>query len=263
MKDRAMPGAFTRFNALGQRDPDGQSAKNQLGLHDLSARLLDPRFDIGKQGFELDKTKHAVFMPVPTEEDHMMFYILNFLSKQDFLMKPHLPFVQEVQYIRARMTRIKLAEKTDMGAGFVVMENPITGRTSIRYGLTGKVTQEEEEGAKKQSTKPASNLSLAEQLALKSQNLRKTEGTKIEPGPPLTPEQVQSRIRTALNYKTVLRTAEQLGTNEISIAYRKCASPLFPLITTWPDKDKGDGTYRVTHGPLTGWTLHDNGTITA
>ena len=92
----------------------------------------------------------------------------------------------------------KLAEKTDMGAGFIVMENATTGRTSIRYGLTGKVTEEQEEAAKKASAKPEANLSFAEQLALKKQNLRKIEGTPIDPGPPLTPEQVQSRIMTAL-----------------------------------------------------------------
>jgi hypothetical protein len=254
LSDRADPSNFVRRNATRDRDPAGQSAKNRLGLHDLSARLLDRRFDIGKQGFNMDKTKHAVFMPVPKQEDHVLFYWLNYLSKNVEELRSYGPYVNAVQFIRARMTRVKLAEPTDMGANLIAMTDSATGRTRIRYGYTGTVTRT--------VTAPKPKLTFQEELALKSKNLRPVDTTTEYVSVPLTPRQVQSRITSAWAYKSILQTANQLGNNEIAIAYRTHGSPLFPLITTWPDRDQGDGTYTVTDGYARGAVVHDDGTLT-
>lgn len=244
LRDRSNPANFEHRNQSGNFDPSVQSKKNALGLHDLSARLLDKRFDIGKQGFNLDKTKHAVFMPVPTPEDHELFYQLNFMAKADTELKTDSEFVSAVHYIRARMTRIKLAEETDMGAGFLVMQALGSGRTRIRYGLSGAVTEQDEAVVQKRKEKQEAELKMTMEERLQSVKLRKMDPT-AEMSPSLTPEQIQHRIRTARNYKSVLRTAEELGTNELAVAYREHASRDFPMITDWPDRGKETGYYAV------------------
>jgi hypothetical protein len=247
LKDRLNPSNFAR------QSPSDQSLKNALGLHDLSARVLDKRLPIGKQGFNFTKTSHAIFMPVPAEADHVVFYTLNHLSKTDEDLKSDPQFVEAVRFIRARLTRVKLAEKNDMGAAFVVVQEPGTGRTKIRYGYTGKVTE-----APKKNT-----LTFAEELKLKK--LKKMDPNE-DKSPSLTAAQLTSRITTAWRYTTVLRTAMEPGNNEIIIAYRQHASPNFPMIATWPDDGQNPGYYVVkSNTRLPGIDrvaiLHDNGTL--
>ena len=244
MKDRFNPANFEHRNKTGQVDPTIQSKKNELGLHDLSARLLDKRFDIGKQGYNLDKTNYAVFMPVPKPEDHELFYQLNFLAKSDEQLKETRDFIEAVLFMRARLTRIKLAEETDMGAGFIVLKDLRTGRTRIRYGLSGRVTEEDEAAAKRNKERLEAEKKMTLSERLQSVQLRKMD-PNAEMSPSLTPEQIEKRRVTARQYKSVLRTANELGNNELAIAYREHNSPDFPMITSWPDRDVEVGYYQV------------------
>lgn len=252
LQDRMNPANFARSEPVPWAPPP-QSKKNELGLHDLSGRLLDSRFPIGKQGFNLEKTNYAIFVPVPPQEDHELFYNLNLSARGE--LRQVSEFVKAVSFVRARLTRIKLAEPNDMGSSIVVMADP-AGRTRIRYGYTGVVTKE--------TKATVTSKSLAEQLQERSAKLKKvTPENKDEQREdvPLTAEQIRTRIRTAWRYKCVLRTLEQLGNNEIIIAYRQYNNGVFPLITDWPDRGQNPGKYRIQSGPLAGQYLHDNGEI--
>lgn len=248
MKDRMNPDSFSR------PDPDpsgvrGQSEKNGLGLHDLSARLLDGRFDIGKQGFKIEKVKHAVFMPVPPEEDHELFYKLNLSAKGELSHASE--FVQEISFIRARLTRIKLAEPTDMGSSLIVMESP-GNRQRIRYGYTGVVS--------KPPQAVVTEKSFEQQIQEKMGKLKPVTNEWPE-DVALTAEQIRKRVETAWRYKCVLKTTWALGNNEIVIAYRQCNNTMFPLVTNWPDLNTAWNCYEIQSGPLAGKHLYNNGTI--
>ena len=204
-------GVMARTNPLNFA-PEANK-KYSIGLHDLSASLLDPAKAISGQLYHaLDKELHdgdyAIFMPLPLEEDLQLFDSINQYAKKYRNDFPR--FHELIAIYRARMTRIKQAYEYDIGAGFKesprTKENPDKPDFKIKYGV----------------------------------------GTKIKVIGALTPVPTtegvndEGKLRSnALSYKKILEDTKTKGKyNEITISYRQHASPNFPQAAIWDFKRK-------------------------
>jgi len=117
-----------------------RSNKQLLGLHDLSASLLNP------DGYTLKKYSEltlVVLTPLPLPEDVALFYQLRELSKSASC--PSLAFKQAVEQMACQFTRPRIASSLDMGAQYVVTKSKRHGQDSIKYvkGSGAKVTSKE------------------------------------------------------------------------------------------------------------------------
>jgi hypothetical protein len=117
--------------------PPGWSKKYWLGLHDLSASLLKGTKLITEQRkWYTDSV--WVFMPIPKQEDLILFNCLNTASKETGASAA---FRQYMRVIAGQMTRLKFAECTDMHTTYTDIGGPHSLYPSqggkIRYGLTG------------------------------------------------------------------------------------------------------------------------------
>lgn len=129
---RDVPGVKERFiptNFFNTSDPNAKSKKNEKGLHDLSASLLDRDRPISEQ------LKHyegaiVLFMPLPMEDDLRIF---SALTRKLGTGNP------EVRKIRSMFTRVKLAQASDMGTSFVDISDPNAKEGKFRYGITGTI----------------------------------------------------------------------------------------------------------------------------
>lgn len=129
---RDVPGVKERFiptNFFNTSDPNAKSKKNEKGLHDLSASLLDRERPISEQ------LKHyegaiVLFMPLPMEDDLRIF---SALTRKLGTGNP------EVRKIRSMFTRVKLAQASDMGTSFVDISDPSAKEGKFRYGITGTI----------------------------------------------------------------------------------------------------------------------------
>lgn len=182
--------------------------KYSIGLHDLSASLLDPAKNISEQLYhalnrELHDGDYAIFMPIPLEEDFQLFDSINKYAKQH---RDDLPrFHELVSIYRARMTRIKQAYEYDIGAGFKESPRikPVPGKPDfkIKYGVGTKIK-------------------------VKGNPLPVATTAGVNDEPTLTAK--------ALTYKQILDEAPTRGKyNEITLSYRQHASPNFPQATIW------------------------------
>ncbi len=185
----------------------GPSQKYSLGLHDLSASLLDPHRNISEQLYHAlnreDKDgSYAIFMPLPIEGDLQLFDRLNRMAKRIREDRPRL--YELIQIYRSRMTRIKQAYEYDIGAGFSATprKKPAEGKPDVAFkygvGSTIKVIG-------KGLTRPE-------------------EGVNDAP----------TLMANALSYKKILLESATKGKyNEITIAYRQHANPRFPQAAIW------------------------------
>lgn len=119
------------------QDPQVFLEKNKFseGLHDVSAVLLRGTIllsgekkvaTIPQQGFK--DNGDCIFMPIPLEEDLKLFHELNAAARQAGPGK----LMDFVIQTRARMTRLKYGDPTDMMNGFQV--HAVDGRQKPRYG---------------------------------------------------------------------------------------------------------------------------------
>ena len=192
---RDIPGIAARMAPTNYFDPVTlRRKKNELGLHDLSASLLTNTRAIRSQlkGYE---NVIALFMPLVQEEDLYLFDSLNKTAKKELdgsvLMKT----------LRSKLTRVKLAQASDMGATFEDTK-PGGPEGNFRYGLTGTIIGEDQ------------------------------RGKLIKVGRPATAEELFNRKTNALHYKNILINPV-VSVNEIVMAYRHHASPLFPMFAQW------------------------------
>jgi hypothetical protein len=198
-QNRLKPENFKRIGNDGPHQV--RRMKYELGLHDISASLLDPakptiteqlRWKPEAMGKGLDWA--VVFMPLPEVEDLATLELLKYLAKP---LKDKAPTVyRAVSFMKNRMTRVKFAQETDMGAGF--LETGSAEDPHLRYGATDFQTE-------KRGT-----LSVPVYMAGIS----------------------QVRRSKAREYKMILAKQRELGSlsNEIVVAYRQNASPRFPII---------------------------------
>lgn len=109
--------------------------KNELGLHNLSASLLDPQRPISSQIKKYQEVV-ACFMPVPQEVDLRLFQLLKDMSKSGAIVGKE----DEISAMRTRLTRIKRAQASDMGTKYVDVSQ--TDEPNIQYGITGTIIRE-------------------------------------------------------------------------------------------------------------------------
>ena len=229
--DRSAQGINNRLNPENFSLDKKASQKMTLGLHDLPATLLDPKRRISDQAKGYFSPTKAVYLPVPMQEDLSLFYRLSDLSKGEFKDSPG--FAVKVQEIRNSLTRIKLAQSTDMGTSYVNLQKPNDDRVHIRYGLYGKIT-DPPQGESKPIARQA------------------------------TVEELKNRLENRVKYHAII--SAKYGHNEIVISYRSHGNPrLFPMFTEFiskPDTPE-DEKYRVvtTDGAPTGQWLTDAGKL--
>lgn len=103
-----------------------QSSKFRLGLHALSASLLNPAKYVLKKYVE---SVLIVLMPLPFPEDVRLFYQLRDLSKGGGCPS----FQNAVVVMASEFTRPQLASSLDMGTQYVVVTSARTGKDSVKY----------------------------------------------------------------------------------------------------------------------------------
>ncbi len=217
-------------------DPDnflGKSKKYEFGLHDMSASLLTPDRPIDLQLYghsfrsqshpvtktgtgvsKVEESKYVTFMPVGQAEDMALFLALVEIAKGMRGVSDEL--YNKVRQIRGEFTRIKLADKDDSHIGFVDISAQDSPIRKYRYGLINEKD-------------------------VVADDWRKTEERKA----------------SAANYTSILETeisrllrGKDYGVgkfyNEIIIAYRKHASPYFPVFTRWISEGGMKGFFQVT-----------------
>lgn len=201
--DRSASGIMSRMNADNFSLNGRASQKTALGLHDLPGTLLNPAKLISDQAKGYFSPTTAVFMPVPKEKDLTLFYVLSDMAKGE--RKTESAFVIKIQDIRNRLTRIKLAQSTDMGTGWVNLKKPNDDRDHYRYGLYGTITDPTPEGEEKKKARPA------------------------------TSEELKDRLVNRVKYQTILSGSD--GHNEIVVAFRSHANTaVFPMFTQYQSK---------------------------
>lgn len=131
IKDRMVAANFNKAET-------GERGKYKLGMHDLSGSLLDgdkptiyEQLRWKSSGEKLDDWQ-VIFMPMAMPEDLKVFNKLNLAAKK--VRTTNAMIYQRVCEMRRAMTRIKLAEETDMGAVFMDIREKDEGAPKLRYG---------------------------------------------------------------------------------------------------------------------------------
>lgn len=145
------PGEFNKYTANRGIDSSAfanpanfanRRTKYELGLHDLSASLLNHNYPITSQvHHKWVEGAHFSFLPVSKEDDQEVLYNLIQYAKQ---LKAKLPALDTmVRGYRAEMTRVKLAHDADMAIGYSAVPAPNPGQGpayNLRYGLGATTT---------------------------------------------------------------------------------------------------------------------------
>ncbi|ALG11095.1 hypothetical protein [Kibdelosporangium phytohabitans] len=130
--DRGKDGIAERMNPDNFDDPKtGASKKNEKGLHDLSATLLDGTGDSVSIVAQLKPYKDSIvlFMPVPTEADAQVFAAVMQLTSPD---------AKRRREISSRFTGIRLAQGSDMHTTLLDISAAKTDPPKVRYGVSGR-----------------------------------------------------------------------------------------------------------------------------
>lgn len=162
-------------------------AKKKTGLYELSASLLDPERKSGiyPQLKFYSNPEAVVFMPSASPKDLQIFAAISELVDANNA---------KLRDIGAELTRMTLAQSTDMGTKYVDKSAGNLG-TDIRYGESGTL-------------------------------IRYSGGT----GKPAREHEIEARRTNALQCTDILVDSKHL-VNEVVIEYRKHASGKFPLFT--------------------------------
>ena len=190
--------------------PVQMAAKYKLGLHDLSASLLNPKKKISEQLYlSLNLGKNGafvVFMPLPEMADLAIYDTLDSLTKSPVHNVGMLFLMRD---IRSRMTRLTQAPHGDMGAQAFALKPESKSFPKMGYGVSGYTGDEA--------------------------TLRGVKGK-------IGTEGLLGLKNKAVKYNEILKT--QTGKyNEIIIAYRQHANKEeFPKFAQW---DFGKKKYRV------------------
>lgn len=116
------------------------SNKFAMGLHDISAHLLDPR------GYKLKSysgTTLVVLVPLPLPQDVSMFYELRRVGKAQGSQD----FKNAMEVVACQFVRPRLASSLDMGTTYVYKPATLTSAQSVKYvkAPSGATSQESPE----------------------------------------------------------------------------------------------------------------------
>jgi hypothetical protein len=120
--------------------PLRESKKFSMGLHELSAHLLDPR------GYTLkgySGTTLVVLLPLPLPQDVSLFYELRRVAKE----QGSPAFRAAMEIVATQFIRPKLGSSLDMGTTYVYKPATTTSSQSVKYvkAPTGATSQESPE----------------------------------------------------------------------------------------------------------------------
>jgi hypothetical protein len=229
------------------RNFDTREAKYDEGLHDMSASLMNPAVSIFKQIHNTDNGAHFSFMPLAEPEDQRMIYTLIRMAKT---MRPYWPEMYAlIREYRTKMTRVKLAYNSDMGAGYIAIPVHTTPGSSerkfkLRYGLVSNLwlpTPDEDAApvvappvapapvapviTKGQVPPPPPQRTAKDAAAPKPKEDPASIKVKDPASIKVTPEVYHGRQQAARDYRSIL---DRVGKNEIVIALRQHAGD-FPI----------------------------------
>jgi len=193
--------------------PGAASRKTEMGLHDLSAGLMNPEKPLSEQQYKTpDPGQVYVFMPLSDAGDQAVFQNINTLAKA--YREQRAGFYALVRDIRSKMTRVKLAAEHDMATSFVHVGDTPTGRPKFQFRLLGTTD-----------------------ISVKDKE-RRVEGTDVDFGDekvlhkmPTTPGILEARRHAALNYQKLI-LGQMLSYGEVVVAYRQHAGK-FPKFATF------------------------------
>ncbi|MFI9011424.1 hypothetical protein ACIGNX_29715 [Actinosynnema sp. NPDC053489] len=193
--DRTLDGVRKRMQPANFHDPaTGANRKNELGLHDLSASLLDGSRTPMSVHTQLKPYEDAtvVFMPVPTERDAQIFNAIQSLTPVTEADR------EQVRRMRNRFTRLRMAQATDMHTYLLNVNEVRDGEPLVRYGHSGRVRRPGDRA--------------------------EVRADEID---------IATRRTNALEHGVILRTNTDQVVNEVVVVYREHASALFPVFARW------------------------------
>ncbi|MGH9606353.1 MAG: hypothetical protein ACRD3N_11725 [Terracidiphilus sp.] len=209
LKDRMNP---AKFGIDG-----GERLKYKHGLHDLSVSLCVPTIPA------LDKqvrwkwgelaVRITVFMPLGKEEDMYLFFLLNAAAKKERAASPQA--YEEVAYMRRRMTRIKLADSVDIGAGLRDVSSPGSDVPKFRYGVKEDLVNGQLTGIDRERQQKALAYTSILPKTAKPSNIDTSPTTPMGRSMP----------------KPVANKGATTSCNEIVVAYREHEGDRFPIFT--------------------------------
>jgi hypothetical protein len=189
----------------------GERLKYANGLHDMSASLCVPSLpkltDQVRWKYQELAVRVTVFMPLALPADMEVFYLLNAAAKaaQGTFPKGYLRTTE----MRRRMTRIKLADGEDIGAGLRDVSAQNSNKPKIRFGMKGELVDGRLSGID----------------ATRAQNVfNYTKVPKTEP------------VLVTPKWGSPVWVTK--STNEIVIAYRQHQGDRFPLFTKYDVREK-------------------------
>lgn len=210
---------------------DGRmSDKYFLGLHDLSASVLNPRVPISRQTFnKITEGDLYAFMPLGDPEDQNVFMILKDLAKHKPLHN-NVDFVDAVKIISTQFTRLKLACDHDMGTNFAAVPSKKPLGFKFQYGTS--------------------------RLGKKRNAAGIVQSNKI-----LTDHDFAIRTIRATNYKNILNPdPTKFENNEVVLAYRKHGGTDFPMFGKWDAAASVFRTISISGHGTNGLVIRNNGT---
>ena len=164
----------------------------KTGLYELSASLLRPGTKLLDQMKFYGEPEAVVFMPVPSPKHQQIFAAISELADAN---------EGKLQEIASEMTRIIMAQSSDMGTKYVDMSAGNEGK-DIHYGESGTI-------------------------------IRYAGGF----GMPARQHEIEARRTNALRYTDILKD-HKTKANEVVVEYRKHASGKFPLFTELDHREK-------------------------
>lgn len=193
--NRTLEGVRARIKPANFNDPKTtHSHKNELGLHDLSASLLDGTRDPMTINSQLKPYAAAtvVFMPVPTERNAQIFHAIRTLTPVTDADRKLL------REIRSSFTRLRLAQATDMHTYLLNVNEERDGEPKVRYGRSGRIRRPGEKA--------------------------EVRADEID---------IATRRMNALQHTTIVGPGTDQVVNEVVMVYREHASAVFPVFAVW------------------------------
>jgi hypothetical protein len=143
------------LNTSAFANPDNfasRQQKYQLGLHDLSVKLLIPGDNISTHGVkeqshhQKEQKPQFCFLPLSQPEDQYVIFKLIEYAKALGNTVPQLYTL--VRDYRSKMTRVKLAHHYDMGTGYIAVPTPnrpdhLPYKVSFSVGNVAKLREDE------------------------------------------------------------------------------------------------------------------------